>query len=369
LGLWQTPGGLRRATEKAIYGAQDHAKIGTQKQGKRNMEFTMNPDGSLKPDGENNPANQDAAPGAKALPVTPPQPGDLTTAPGDVMKDSDTANFMADVIEASKQVPVIVYFWAEWCGPCKQFGPALKKVVTQAAGLVKVVKINVDENQELAGQMRIQSIPAVYAFKDGQPTDGFTGALPESQIKTFIDKQTGGAKPPLEAALDDAQAALDAGDVTAAGAIFGKIQAQDPANEKALAGMIRVALAAGEHDQAKEMIDSLPPELTAKPDIAAAIAAVELSRQGQDTGEADEYRSRLEKNENDHQARFDLAMAFYGSNQTEAAIDELLDLFSRAPKWDDEAARKQLLKIFDALGAADPLAASGRKRLSSLLFS
>ena len=335
------------------------------------MVFSLNPDGSLKPDGENQPGSQSPEQAAQAQPQAQPeaQAAGQPVAPGEIFKDSNTANFMADVIEASNKVPVIVYFWAEWCGPCKQFGPAIKKVVNEAAGLVKLVKINVDENQELAGQMRIQSIPAVYAFKGGQPVDGFAGALPESQIKTFIDKQTGGAKPPIQEALEEAQAALDAGDIAKAGAIFSQIQAQDPSNEAALAGMIRVALAAGEQDRAKEMIASLPPEIATKPEIAAAVSAFELSQQVQDAGEVDEYRSKLAQNENDHQARFDLAMALYGSNQTEAAIDELLDLFGRDPKWNDGAARQQLLKIFEALGSADPLSVSGRRRLSSLLFS
>jgi len=335
------------------------------------MVFSLNPDGSLKPDGENQPGSQSPEQAAQAQPQAQPeaQAAGQPVAPGEIFKDSNTANFMADVIEASNKVPVIVYFWAEWCGPCKQFGPAIKKVVNEAAGLVKLVKINVDENQELAGQMRIQSIPAVYAFKGGQPVDGFAGALPESQIKTFIDKQTGGAKPPIQEALEEAQAALDAGDIAKAGAIFSQIQAQDPSNEAALAGMIRVALAAGEQDRAKEMIASLPPEIATKPEIAAAVSAFELSQQVQDTGEVDEYRSKLAQNENDHQARFDLATALYGSNQTEAAIDELLDLFGRDPKWNDEAARQQLLKIFEALGSADPLSVSGRRRLSFLLFS
>ncbi len=327
------------------------------------MEFTLNPDGSMKPGEEQ---AQEVAPGS--APVAAPSAAP-SAAPGEIIKSSSTADFMADVIEASRQTPVIVDFWAPWCEPCKQLGPALEKLVREAAGMVRLVKINVDENQDLAAQMQIKSIPAVYAFAGGQPVDGFAGALPESQLKAFIEKLTGGAKSPVDTALDQAQAALDEGDVATAGSVFAQIQAQDPTNERALAGMIRVSLASGETDQVQEMIASLPDELKTKPDIAAAIVAVELSRQSQDSGEADELRAALEKDENDHQTRFNLAMALYGQGRNEDAVDELLELFRRNRKWNDDAARNQLLKIFEALGATDPLTMDGRKRLSILLFS
>ena len=245
----------------------------------------------------------------------------------------------------------------------------LEKLVREAAGLVRLVKINIDENQDLAAQMRIQSIPAVYAFKNGQPVDGFMGALPEGQLRAFIGKLTGGNKSPIDIALEEAAKALAAGDAVTAGAIFAKVQSQDPANSEAVAGMIRAALAGGDQAGARAMIEGLPAEVAQKPDVAAAISAVELSEQGQESGDVEDLRGRLEADENDHQARFDLAMAHYGQGRNDEAVEGLLDLVRRQPQWKDEAARKQLLKIFEALGPADPLTVSGRRRLSSILFS
>jgi len=336
------------------------------------MEFKLNPDGTMQPqDGQQAEA---ATPGAGA-PAPQPQvimEGDATAAPmpgGDVIKDSDQQSFMADVIEASQQVPVIVDFWAPWCGPCKQLGPMLEKLVRQAGGLVKLVKINVDENQEIAAQLRVQSIPMVYAFKDGRPVDAFSGALPESQLKTFIDRLLGGAKPPLEAALDEAQALLDGGDAAGAAALYRQVQAEDPGNDGAIAGVLRATLAMGDTDTVAEIIAALPPEILAKSEVAAAVSAFELEQQTADSGDLDDLKQKVEAAPADHQARLDYAVALYGSHRNEEAIDELIEIIRRDRNWNDEAARKQLLKIFEALGPTHELTASGRRLLSSVLFS
>ncbi len=304
-------------------------------------------------------------------PQSPPPEPQAGNGPArkDLIKESDTAGFVADVIEASAQVPVIVDFWAPWCGPCKQLGPMLEKLVSQAGGMVRMVKINVDENQDLAAQMQVQSIPAVYAFRDGQPIDGFSGAQPESQLKAFIKRLTGDAKPPLEEALEHARTALETGDPAAAGAVFGEILGQDPTNPDAVAGLIRCALAVDDIDHAKRIAEGLTPALESNPVVAAAISAIELAGQGATSDDMTVLLSRIERNPNDHQARFDLAAALYGSGKSEDAVEELLELVRRDRAWNDEAARKQLVKIFEALGAADPLTVEARKRLSSILFS
>ena len=289
---------------------------------------------------------------------------------GDLVKDGSTESFMVDVIEASLQVPVIVDFWAPWCGPCKTLGPILEKVVRQAGGMVRLVKIDVDQNQQLAAQLRIQSIPAVYAFKDGKPADGFAGTLPESQVKAFVDRLLGDAKPPLEEAVEQAKAAVVAGDAATAGDIYNQILAHEPGYAPAIAGLIRCAMAGGDAAAARGLVDGLDPATLKDAAVAAAVAALELAEQASGhQGDVAALQARLAANPKDHQARFDLALCWVAAGRTEAAIDELLELIKRDRAWNEEGARKQLIKIFDALGATHPLTLAGRRRLSSILFS
>jgi putative thioredoxin len=293
---------------------------------------------------------------------------------GAVIKDSDTENFLADVIEASSVTPVIVDFWAPWCEPCKQLGPTIEKVVKAAGGAVRLVKVNIDENQPLAQQMRIQSIPAVYAFVDGQPVDGFTGALPESQIQAFVDKLTAGAgeagPSPVEAAMEQAKGALDADDGATAAAIYGQVLQHEPGNLAAAAGLARCAVAAGDFEQARAVLDSLPATAAEDGDVSAARSALDLAEKASAAaGQIPEFQARLAADENDHQARFDLAVAHFGMNQPETAINELIEIVRRARTWNEEAARKQLVQIFEALGHTHELTIEGRRRLSSVLFS
>ena len=292
------------------------------------------------------------------------------------VKDSSTATFMADVVEGSREVPVIVDFWAPWCGPCKQLGPLLEKAVREAKGAVRMVKINIDENQDLAGQMRIQSIPAVYAFFQGRPVDGFVGALPESQIKAFVQRlmQLGGggeAGPsPVEEALEAAKAALAENDLGTASAIYGQVLAHEPGNLAATAGLARSHLQAGDAAAAKALIDKLPQDKAGAAEIAAVRSAIELAEQAGKAGaELGALTQRLAEDGNDHQARFDLAMAHYANGDREQAVDELLEVVRRNREWNEQAARKQLVKLFEAMGPTDPLTIAARRRLSSILFS
>jgi len=290
----------------------------------------------------------------------------------DLIKDSDVTTFMADVIDASREVPVIVDFWAPWCGPCKQLGPLIEKAVKEANGAVRLVKVNIDENPEIAQQMRIQSIPAVFAFKGGRPVDGFVGALPESQIKAFL-KRLGGpaaAQPsPITMALEEAKAALDAGDTGTASALYSQVLAREPGNAVAAAGLAKGYIAAGDTAKAKQLLDGLPAEAQKHADVAAARAALELAGQAKGVGDVAKLNERLARDPKDHEARFELATALFAAGQVDQAIDQLLELFKRDRKWNDEAARKQLVKFFEVLGPTNPHTILGRKRLSSLMFA
>ncbi len=295
------------------------------------------------------------------------------SAPADAVKDSDTANFARDVIEASQEVPVIVDFWAPWCGPCKTLGPTIEKAVKAAGGQVKLVKINVDENQQLAQQLRVQSIPAVFAFKGGQPVDGFVGAQPESQINAFIQRLTGDAGPsPIERAVAQGEAALAAGDIQGAADIFGQVLRADGENAKAVAGLCHCLIESGDLEEARAMLDGLEGKLAGDPAVQSARAALELAAQSEDAadpGEMAEFRARIEADGNDHEARMELSKALLAAGQREEAVDELLESIRRDRAWNDEAARKQLLTLFEAFGHADELTVSARRRLSSILFS
>jgi putative thioredoxin len=295
---------------------------------------------------------------------------------GDVVKDVSTATFRADVLDASMQVPVIVDFWAPWCGPCKQLGPIIEKAVKDARGAVRLVKINVDENQELAAQMRIQSIPAVYAFFQGRPVDGFVGAQPESAIKQFIArlaKVAGGGDPgpsPIDEALEHAEAALKEGDHEAASAIFAQILEHEPGNVKALGGMVRCCIAVGELDQAKRFLAQVPSAQASDPAVAGARAQLELAEAGQKAaGQSQELRARVDANPKDFDARLALAQALFAGGDREGGVDQLLEIIRVNRAWNEEAARKELVKFFEAMGPTDPLTLSARRRLSSLLFS
>jgi putative thioredoxin len=288
------------------------------------------------------------------------------------VKDVTTQNFVAEVVDGSFETPVIVDFWAPWCGPCRQLGPMLEKAVRGANGAVRMVKLNIDENPEIAQQMRVQSIPAVYAFKDGRPVDGFVGALPESQVKQFVQRVSGGkgGPSPVEEAMAMAKEALQQGDHGSAGAVFSQILQREPTNVEAQAGLARALIAGGDLAKARQLLDRVAKEHAGDAEIAAARAALDLAEQAKKAmASAGKLRARLAQNPNDHEARLELATALFGTGDRDAAIEELLTSYRRDREWNEQAARKQLVKFFEVMGSADPLTLSARRRLSALMFS
>ena len=289
-----------------------------------------------------------------------------------LIKDVNEDTFMDDVIEASKTSPIVVDFWAPWCGPCKTLGPALEAEVKATNGKIKMVKVDIDQNQNLASQMRIQSIPAVFAFVDGQPVDGFMGAKAPSELKSFVEKLLENVKDDggdLSEAIAVADEMLEAGEYDDAAETFEAILGEDPERSPAFVGLFKAKMGAKKIDEAQKMLEDIPTALVNKPEILALQAQIDLTNQTQGLGEINDLREALKNDLNNNQIRFDLALALFTAGETNDAIQELLTIFRKDQEWNDDAARQQLFKFFDILGGDDPITLSGRRQLASMLFA
>jgi putative thioredoxin len=287
--------------------------------------------------------------------------------------DVDEASFMAEVIEASNSIPVIVDFWAPWCGPCKTLGPQLEAAVTGAKGAVKMAKVNIDENQGIAGQMRVQSIPTVFAFWKGQPIDGFQGAVPASEVSEFVKRVVQASGGEVDGGLEDAVAAAEEfladGAADDAAQTFAAILEENPNHAGAYSGLVRSYIALGDLEQAEAVLNGAPAEIAQTPELESAYAQLELAKQAEDAGPLGDLRSKLDAAPDDHQTRLDFAQALYGAGNAQEAVNELLEIFRCDKEWNNGAAKAQLFTIFEALKPNDPVVLNGRRKLSSLIFA